>query len=248
MISPLSGKRVLVTRARGQAATFSRLVEKRGGVSVEIPLIAFKPRLHALNTIDISQYEWVVFTSSNGVRYFFQEASLPRNIKVAAVGSKTAKALKQHHVTIDLLPEDYTAEGLISALSQSVEAGESVLLPRGNLSRKVLPKQLMKLGLTVKDLTIYDTVIPYDSEKELTDLITNKKIDVITFTSSSTVHHFVELLKVNDLKESLKGITIAVIGPITDNTLQSYGLKADVVPKEYTIEGLLQSLEHYFLE
>ncbi|WP_270179477.1 uroporphyrinogen-III synthase [Alkalihalobacillus sp. CinArs1] len=246
MISPLSGKRVLVTRARGQAATFSRLVEKHGGVSVEIPLIAFKPRLHALQTLNVSGYEWVVFTSSNGVRFFFQEATLPAKSKVAAVGSKTAKELKKHHVAIDLLPEDYTAEGLISALSREGKPEETILLPRGNLSRKVLPQQLEKLGFNVTDLTIYETVVPEESQAPLVEAISKREVDVITFTSSSTVHHFVELLQTKDLQESLKGITIGVIGPITDKTLRSYGLKADVVPDEYTIEGLLQSLEHYF--
>lgn len=246
MSSLLSGKRVLVTRAREQAATFSRLIEERGGLSVEIPLIAFEPRTEVLKNIEIEEFGWVVFTSSNGVRFFFEETSLPSSIKVAAVGSKTARELKHHNVTIDLLPDDYTAEGLASALSENVDRGQSLLLPRGNLSRKILPEKLTEMGFTVRDLTIYDTIIPYDSGRALRELVNKKDIDVITFTSSSTVHHFVELLKVEDLKTTLNGVTIGVIGPITEKTLLSYGLKPDVVPEKYTIEGLLKSLEHYF--
>ncbi|WP_347549401.1 uroporphyrinogen-III synthase [Pseudalkalibacillus hwajinpoensis] len=246
MITPLSGKRVLVTRAREQAAAFTKLIEERGGLSIEIPLISFEPRPHILDTIELNQYSWILFTSANGVRFFFEEAFLPNNVKVGAVGSKTARALNDHGVQINLLPRDFVGEGLVAALSRNALLDEKILLPRGNLGRKELPRQLMKLGYDVTDLPLYDTVIPYDSGSELKKVIQNRAVDVITFTSSSTVHHFAHLLEAENLKDQIKGIAIVVIGPITEKTLQSYSIKAHVVPDKYTIEGMLESLEKYF--
>ena len=246
MKSPLSGKRVLVTRAREQAGTFTKLIEERGGLSVEIPLISFDPRNELLETVLLEQFSWVLFTSANGVRFFFQQTVLPPHVKVGAVGSKTAKALKKHGVQIDLLPQDFMAEGLVESISHYANPGEKILLPRGNLGREELPGQLSDLGFDVTDLPIYETVIPKDSGAALKKVMKDHAVDVITFTSSSTVHHFIQLLQAENLKDELKGITIVVIGPITERTLTSYKIEPQVIPEQYTIEGMLESLERYF--
>jgi uroporphyrinogen-III synthase len=246
MSSPLSGKRVMVTRAREQAATFTKLIEEREGISIEIPLISFQPRNQLLNSIELSEYSWLLFTSANGVRFFLKQANIPKGIKVGAVGSKTAQALKRYGIQIDLMPNDFVAEGLVAALAKQAEPNEKILLPRGNLGRAVLPGQLSKLGYDVTDLPIYDTVIPFESKVALKKIVDNKDCDVITFTSSSTVHHFVQLLDADNLKDQLIGITIVVIGPITEKTLRSYGIVPQVVPDQYTIEGMLESLERFF--
>ena len=244
MTSPLSGKRVLVTRAREQAATFTKLIEEREGISIEIPLISFEPR--KLNSLQLSEFSWILFTSANGVRFFLKQVTVPKDLKIAAVGSKTAKALKRHGIQIDLMPDDFVAEGLISALAKHAKPDEKILLPRGNLGRALLPGQLSELGYDVTDLPIYDTVIPFDSKAALIEVVENRTCDVITFTSSSTVHHFVQLLGANHLKDQLKGITIVVIGPITEKTLRSYGIVPQIVPEQYTIEGMLESMEDFF--
>ncbi len=246
MISPLSGKRVLVTRAREQATSFTKLIEEKEGISIEIPLISFESRNQLLNSITLSEYSWIVFTSANGVRFFLKQAKVPKGVKVAAVGSKTAKALKRYGIEINLMPKDFIAEGLVAALSRKADPNEKILLPRGNLGRAVLPGQLRDLGFHVTDLPIYDTVIPYESRAALKKVIEERECDVITFTSSSTVHHFNQLLQAENLKDKLKGITIVVIGPITEKTLLSYGIVPQVVPDQYTIEGMLDSLERFF--
>ncbi|WP_226656486.1 uroporphyrinogen-III synthase [Pseudalkalibacillus hwajinpoensis] len=246
MSSPLSGKRVMVTRAREQAATFTKLIEEREGISIEIPLISFEPRKQLLHSLRLSEYSWVLFTSANGVRFFLNQVKLPKGVKIGAVGSKTAKALKRYGIQIDLMPDDFVAEGLVAALAKQATPDEKILLPRGNLGRAVLPGQLSELGYEVTDLPIYDTVIPFESKAALIEVVENRACDVITFTSSSTVHHFVQLLGANNLKDQLKGITIVVIGPITEKTLRSYGIVPQVVPEQYTIEGMLESLEDFF--
>ncbi|MDQ0481409.1 uroporphyrinogen-III synthase [Guptibacillus hwajinpoensis] len=246
MMSPLSGKRVLVTRAREQAAAFTKLINERGGLSVEIPLISFEPRNDILKSIEVEKYHWILFTSANGVRFFFQHSTLPKNSKVGAVGTKTAKVLEKYGVQIDLLPEDFIAEGLVAAMSRYTFTGEKILLPRGNLGRDELPEQLSELGYDVTDLPIYNTVIPQGSGEALEKVADEQALDVITFTSSSTVHHFMQLLEAKNLKDRFKGITIVVIGPITAETLLSYGFHPHVVPEKYTIEGMLESLEQYF--
>ena len=213
---------------------------------MEIPLISFDPRNELLETVQLEQFSWVLFTSANGVRFFFQQTDLPAHVKVGAVGSKTAKALQKHGVQIDLLPQDFIAEGLVESMSHYANPGEKILLPRGNLGREELPGQLSDLGFDVTDLPIYETVIPKDSGAALQKIIKDRGIDVITFTSSSTVHHFAQLLEAGNLKDQLKGITIAVIGPITGKTLTSYKIEPQVVPNQYTIEGMLESLERYF--
>ncbi|MFM1652327.1 uroporphyrinogen-III C-methyltransferase [Brevibacillus sp. B_LB10_24] len=249
---PLFGKRVLVTRARSQASELSEKIVELGGEAYEFPLIKMvppkesRPLDEALS--NLGSYDWVMFTSVNGVSFFFQRMrELGIDIrtlsgKVAAVGPKTAEALRERGLTVAVLPGDFTAEGLLESLEGQLNPGEKVLLPRADIARKTLPRELRKLGLEVTEADTYDTVIDAENAAEMAQLLEKKAIQLITFASSSTVKNFVKAMAGHDLTRLLEGVQIACIGPITAGTAKDLGLPVHVVAKEYTIQGLLDAV------
>ncbi|WP_332689549.1 uroporphyrinogen-III synthase [Halalkalibacter lacteus] len=249
---PLAGKTILVTRAKEQANDLSQLIKEQGGNAVEVPLIAFESSFSKEIGQAIRQlkdYEWLLFTSANGVRFFIDHyKTVQRNegfpaIKIAVVGTKTEEALKSYHLRADLLPKDFVAEGLIEALSPKVKKGDRVLVARGNLGRVELIQELTQLGALVEDLPVYETIHPKTATKELEAVLNNKvKIDYVTFTSSSQVHHFMNVLL--DLGKELSevGAKIACIGPIAARTARNYGLRVEIIPHTYTIEHLVEQI------
>lgn len=249
---PLFGKRVLVTRARSQASELSEQINELGGEAYEFPLIKMvEPQ--ALPQLDtelkqLSSYDWVMFTSPNGVQFFFKRLrELKIDIrtltgKIAAVGPKTASMLEERGLTVDVLPGEFLAEGLVESLKSELQPGSKVLLPRADIARETLPRELRTLGMEVTEVDTYDTVIDAQNIGETVSLLEEKAIHIITFTSSSTVKNFVEALKEYDLNELLQGVKIACIGPITADTAKRAGLQVDIMASEYTIEGLVNSL------
>jgi uroporphyrinogen-III synthase len=250
---PLFGKKVLITRSKQQAASFSNKVHRLGGTPVEIPLISIQeplnrePLVHAISRLN--KFDWIVFTSTNGVKFFLQalkeakmDLELLKNKQIAVVGRKTLQVLEEANIKVDLIPNEFVAEALIDELKQRLSGGENILLPRGNLARDLLLNELEKIGSSVLDITVYETVL-YDAHKqELYELIKNNQIDVITYTSSSTVHHFVELLEGTDWRNHIAPVILAAIGPITAETLEQYHLTPTVIAERYTIDGLLDSI------
>lgn len=254
---PLQGKRILVTRARGQAGPFSREMIARGATPIEIPVLDFRRldgRMDLRRVLDgLPGFQWVIFTSANGVRFFFQalrveQREFPQETKVAVVGQKTLRVLREYGVDADVVPDEYVAERLVEQLQTQVEPGEAVLMPRGNLARKMLAEALTALGAEVTDLIIYDTVINDESKQELNNLICEQNLDVITFTSSSTVQFFTELLEGIDWRRFIENVKIACIGPITAKTAEECGISADIMAEEYSTSGLLNAIEHFFRE
>ncbi|MET3507126.1 uroporphyrinogen-III synthase [Halalkalibacter oceani] len=249
---PLAGKRILVTRAKEQAEALSALIRRHGGTAIEVPLIAFQaPADGARSEAVLKQldsYKWLVFTSANGVRFFFERLrelrltgqSLPVNI--AAVGSKTEAALSRYGLRADLIPESFVAEGLLEALSPKVERGDRLLLARGNLGRSLLPNELTKLGVQVEELIVYETVCPPSAKAELRAALEHTTLDYVTFTSSSTVSHYAELLKELEAEGVTASAKIACIGPIAARTARHYRLSVDLMPAKYTIEALVEQL------
>jgi len=251
--SVIQGKRILVTRAKEQAASFSEKISELGGIPIEIPLIKIQPpkNLEQIEQAlaDINRYDWLVFTSVNGVQYFFhflekyniclQKGKQP---KIAVVGKKTLQALEQRGITVDLIPEQFVAENLLEKLREKVTAGDSVLLARGNLARSLLPEKLREMGVHVNDLIIYETVLNYEKQAELKQLLKSRSLDIITFTSSSTVTNFVELLEGTGWRDWLDHTQIVCIGPITEKTALEAGMNVDIVAKEYTIAGIIEAI------
>ncbi len=249
---PLFGKRVLVTRARSQASELSERIAELGGEAFEFPLVRMVPPRDAepLDAAirDLGRFDWVMFTSVNGVTFFFQRMRelgvdvRTMRARLAAVGPKTAEALAAKGLTVDVLPGDFRAEGLLDALKGELKPGESVLLPRADIARETLPRELRALGLDVTEVDTYDTVIDAGNADEAIRLLSEKAIHIITFTSSSTVKNFVQALEGHDLSALLAGVKIVCIGPITADTARRLGLDVHVVAADSTIDGMVDAL------
>lgn len=252
---PLFGQRILVTRAREQASVLSEKLEKLGAEAWEYPVIAIKePKdLAALDNAigQAGTYDWIIFTSVNGVNMFFsrlrqnrQDIRTLANAKLCAIGPKTREALENRGLLVHMMPEEFRAEAIIDALQDKVKPGERVLLPRADLARPVLVEALKQMGLTVDEVVAYQTVMASDDNTLLLEKMRAGEIHVVTFTSSSTVKNFVALLQ-ND-RSLLDKCLVACIGPVTAQTAAKLNIKVDIIAKEYTIDGLVQAIVQYF--
>ncbi len=255
---PLFGKRVLITRGREQSRKMAERVLSQGGKPILFPTIQIKPP-NDLSDLDqafstIKDYDWVVFTSVNGVegffRRFFSNGHDIRDLagpKFGAIGPVTAQAIRKHGIRVDLLAEQFVAEGVLDALNETDVKGKKFLIPRAEKAREILPDGIVKMGGHVKLVTVYRTDLPDNSAvSEIKGLLENGQIDVITFTSSSTVSHFMELMGKENGKKLLNGIVIASIGPVTSQTVREFGLRPTLEAAEYTIDGLMKVIESHF--
>ncbi|MDE2060517.1 MAG: uroporphyrinogen-III C-methyltransferase [candidate division NC10 bacterium] len=254
---PLFGKRILVTRTREQAGRFAELLEGQGAEVVEVPLIeivppkSWKPMDQAIERLEA--YGWVIFTSVNGVDAFFrrlrehrQDARRLGAARICAIGSATADTLERHNIIPDIVPAEFRAEGVIEALTPYDLQGAKILLPRAEVARDLLPIELERRGATVEVVPVYRTVRSPTARDLLKPLLQDRKIDLVTFTSSSTVTNFVEALAQEDLKTICEGVRVACIGPITKETAERFGLTVDIMPQQYTIPTFAAAIADYF--
>lgn len=250
---PLQGRRVLVTRAAPQAPEFARQLEALGAEPVQIPTIEIRPVVDSpqirLAIERLPQTELVVFTSANAVKIFcdFLDAAGhgPARLavsKLCAIGSETARALERRGLQPALVAGEYTAEGLVDALTGWDLAGARVLVPRAAVGRDVLPELLERRGAQVQLLTVYETVMPAGAAAALAELFSAEGVDVITFTSSSTVQNFASAFPGRDLRQVVRGARVACMGPVTANTAGELGLPADIVAREFTTRGLAAAI------
>lgn len=255
---PLTGKVVVVTRPRAQAQAFAGLLEAAGARVLLVPTIAIEPPAswelldRALERLD--DYRWAVFTSVNGVemtRRRLEEkgrgADALRGRRLAAIGPATAEALRAMGLETEVVPEEYVAEALAERLCALIRPGERVLLARAAEARDVLVTLLEAAGARVDEVPAYRTR-PERAEDagELRGALGAGRVDVVTFTSSSTVRHFAELFPGEDLPGLLRGVAVACIGPVTRATALALGLETRIVPREYTIPALAQAIaDHY---
>jgi uroporphyrinogen-III synthase len=249
---PLLGKRILVTRGKDQASDFSDKIKEYGGTPIEVPLISFKlssnhGEIHDKIT-KIDTYDWLIFTSKNGVDFFFE--ALPHHLthlpKVAVVGTKTNEALIKKGYKADVIPSEFVGEGLTATLKPLIKNGDRLLLARGNLSRSHIPDELRKFGGIVDDLVIYDNHENVSEKDRLLELLSKQQIDVITFTSPSTVNNFIKLVDGQPWREWMEEIDIACIGPVTKEALAQVDLMVNVCPTEYTTAKMLLELVRYY--
>lgn len=254
---PLFGKTIVVTRAREQASALTKRLEDKGAKVIEVPAIKIMPAndYAPLDTAasHISNYKWLIFTSTNGVEYFFKrlmtagkDTRALAGLKIAAIGSATAEALKARGIVADIVPSAYKAEDLAEALSKDIENGDKVLIARAEKAREVLPETLRKQGAVVDVVTAYKTVADCENKEELIKALESGEVSIITFTSSSTVTNLLNVL--GDKKELLQKAALAVIGPVTAATLQKNGFNPVVCADEYTIDGLVQAVEKFYKE
>ncbi|MDH4226753.1 MAG: uroporphyrinogen-III C-methyltransferase [Deltaproteobacteria bacterium] len=255
---PLFGRRVLVTRAAEQASDFSNTLEGYGAIPVPFPAIkTVAPKnTRPLDTAirRLSSYNWAIFTSVNGVKYFFErlyalglDLRELKGVKICSIGPATAEAIKERGIKIDLVPKEFKAEGVLKALGKKSISGKRFVLPRAEVAREVLPDEIRRLGGTIDVVTVYTTVKPKKETAELKKTLLKAPVDVVTFTSSSTVTNFCSLFKTKaELKRALGKAKIACIGPITAKTAKDNGLKTDIMPKDYTTAGLASAMAAYF--
>jgi uroporphyrinogen III methyltransferase/synthase len=253
---PLFGKKVLVTRTRQQASKLSEKIEELGGEAIEFPTIEiiendkYDDMDRAIN--EIGKYRWIIFTSANGVKFFFKrlrelgsDVRALYNAMLCAIGPATAKALEDMGLRVDYVPKEYRAEAIVDSIKDKVQQGDKVLLPRADIARKVLVEELEELGAEVDNIPVYKTLIPDYDREELIRLIKENKIDVITFTSSSTVRNFYRVLGEENI-DLINEIIVAAIGPITGQTARELGIKVDIIAREYNIPGLVNGILEYF--
>ena len=239
---PLSGLRVMVTRADRQSRGFRDALVELGATVVACPVIEIEPITvdpALLNRLD--RYDWLVLTSANGVDRLFEllaesNSAVPTHIKVAAIGPETAARVRSHGVEPTLVPDRFVAEDLADALVDQVEPGSHVLLARAAGSRDVLPDRLRAHRALVEVVETYRTVAPPGLPARLAEAL--PKVDLITFTSSSTVRHFVEAAG----KSLPSGTRVAAIGPVTAGTARALGLPVAIIAQEYTTRGLVEAI------
>ncbi|MBI5183952.1 MAG: uroporphyrinogen-III C-methyltransferase [Nitrospinae bacterium] len=255
---PLLGKKIIVTRAQAQASDFSTLLEGYGAIPIEFPTIETIPPEswdgfdNAIEGLD--GYDWIIFTSVNGVRSFLKRLPLKnkdirdlKGIRICTIGPKTAKEIERLGIGIDFVPPEYRAETIVEGLKERGIKGKRALLPRAAEARDLLPIELREMGVELEVVEAYRTVKPLEKTNEIRRALKEGEIDVITFTSSSTVSNFVEMFGKEDFPKLINGVVIASIGPVTAKRGEEFGLISDIIPKEYTIEALAEAINEYFI-
>jgi len=255
---PLFGKTIVVTRARRQASDLVRQLNELGAECIECPTIEIvppdenQPMKQAIE--NLSTYDWLVFTSVNGVLHFFnqlfemgKDVRALGHLKLCTIGPVTAQQLMDYGLKTDILPKTYRAESVVQAFEKTNMRDKRVLLPRAKEARTVLPHALREMGAIVDEITAYKTIAVKGHDKEIVSRIHHADIHMVTFTSSSTVNNFCNIFP-DSINNYLfkKQVCIASIGPITSETAQKNGLKVSVEAEEYTIPGLVKAIINYW--
>ncbi len=255
---PLIGRVIAVTRAREQAGRFAALLEGAGARVLLVPTIYIGPPdswapLDA--ALSAEPYHWALFTSVNGVemvrrrlQHMGRGAEALASCRIAAIGPATAEALRASGLTPEVVPEEHVAEALADQLRGLIRPGQRVLLPRAAETRDVLVKELRAMGAVVDEVAAYRTRAVEEAASILRDALSRGLVDVVTFTSSSTVKNFTALFRPDELAPLMAGVSIACIGPITAATARELGLDPRIMPPEYTIPALARAIAAHFEE
>lgn len=258
---PLFGKRILVTRAQEQAAAMVDRLFELGAEPIEAPTIRIEPPedYAPLDTAcaNLSSFDWVILTSVNGVDAFLRrlldggrDVRSLHGVRIAAIGPATAAQLGQNGLRVDLMPDEHRAEALFDALQRADSlAGKRMLLPRADLAREVLTASLEQAGADVTEVTAYRTVLASaerDHAPDVYRMLLDQEIDVVTFTSASTVRNFVKILGSGPAADLLRTTLVAAIGPITAEAAGQLGIDTDIMPSTYTIPALVDAIADHF--
>jgi len=241
---PLFGQRIVVTRDRRQAAELAEPLEELGAEVLLLPVIEIQPPADPQPLeramLQLHAYDWIIFTSVNGVRSFVNSLGDIRSLraKVCAIGPATQAALEALHIKVDRMPTEYVAESLLEALADDDLTGKRILLPRAAVARDLVPVELTRRGAKVDVVEAYRTAVPQDAASRTREVLARNP-NWITFTSSSTVKNFVALAGA----ESLAGVKIASIGPITSATARELGLVVHAEANPHTIPGLVDVIQ-----
>ena len=259
---PLSGRTIVITRALDQAHEFAAELEGYGAEVLLCPTIEIR-ELDNYERLDeaidhLYGYDWLIFTSVNGVEYFSRRLKVTGHnpteldeLKVCAIGEATAEKLRDLHVHVDVIPDEFKAEGVFTALERFVGGREglehlNILIPRASVARDYLPRSLEEAGARVDVISAYRTSLPKNADRGHFAALLAGGADCIAFTSSSTVSNLGLLFDTQDLSKALSGVVVACIGDITANTAAEYGLHVAIQPKEFTIPALSAAIAHHF--
>lgn len=260
---PLSGRTIMITRARAQATEFAAELERYGARVVSCPTIEIvEPESYALLDEAIENlygYDWLIFTSVNGVEHFMRRLKLLGHdvseldeLRVCAIGRATADRLRDAHVHVDVVPEQFIAEGVFAALVAFVGGRAGLynlnfLIPRAAVARDYLPQALEEAGARVDVVPAYRTVPPQNTDRaRIEALLVGGAVDCLTFTSSSTVTNFAQLFDATDLSELLDGVAVACISDITAQAAATYNLRTHIHPTEFTTSALARAIADYY--
>jgi uroporphyrinogen III methyltransferase/synthase len=252
---PLFGRRIVITRPRAQAAEFAEQLEEWGAEVIPFPTIETVATANCAQLDDAicraGEFDWVVFTSANGVRVFFERLQAIgadvrdwHRARLAAIGPQTAKAMQRYCLRVETIPEEFRAEAVVTELVRAGVAGKRVLLPRAAAARDVLPVQLRAHGAVVEEVATYTTTLPPVAD-DLRALLLGGGADLITFTSSSTVQNFVAIFK-GEIEPVLAHAAVGCIGPVTADTARSYGMHVAIQPRAYTIPAFVEAIVDYY--
>jgi len=257
---PLFGKRILITRPREQIDEIMSLLTDMGAFCIPFSTISIVPPdkwdLCDSAIANIKNYNWIIFTSKNGVKFFFSRFHELGNdirdlkgIKIGAIGPKTAQALKDMYININFVPKEYRAEGIVSYISNIEIKGKRFLLPRAEKARDYLPTKLEQMGAEVDIVPVYKNVLPNihgDYIEYVKKMFLNKDIHIAVFTSPSTFQNFLKLMNIDEdiekIRDFLNGTKIACIGPVTGNVIEKTGLSINIMPERYTVSNLVDSI------
>ena len=253
-MQPLFGKGVLVTRPRAQAPALSNLLAAHGAEPIECPTLeicppeSWRPVDEAID--QLSTYDWVIFTSVNGVQSFMQRVRFRQkdsrsfaNAKLCCIGPRTAEEASHWGLVADLIPKEFQAEGILEGLGKSDIKGKRILIPRATVAREILPEQLAEMGADVRVVHGYQAVPPEAEREPIFDRFHNRDIQYLTFTSSSTVKNFCQLFGNHQAVRTLiQDAVVACIGPITAQTVRDVGLPVDIVAQENTVPALVDAI------
>ena len=254
---PLMGKRVVITRSREQAGDLVKLLSEFGADCLECPAIKvvppddFEPLDAAIE--NIAEYDWLIFTSVNGVAFFFDRLFNHHNldvrglgdIKTAVIGPVTRERLLDFGIRSDIMPESYRAESVVKAFEGQELKGKKILLPRAKEARPILPVELTAMGAAVNEVTAYATIEDRSGAELLIKNLRDGKVDIVTFTSSSTVKNFYAMLPEDEIDSLMHGVLTACIGPITAETAKEFGFDVNIVAESFTIKGLCEAILKY---
>lgn len=264
MDQPLTGRTVVVTRAASQAAELTDILESYGANVFVCPTIEIREP-DSYERLDealdhLYGYDWLIFTSANGVDFFLKRLS-ERGLKVAdldeikvcAIGQRTAEKLHDAHTHVDIVPSQSTAEGVFTTLSEFVGGKEhlrglNILLPRAAVGRDVLPKALEEAGARVDIVPAYKTVVPENLDRGRLRAMLAGSGDCIAFTSPSTIKNLAKLFDTHDLGNALPGVVIACIGPVTAAAAVEYGLRVDIQPEQQTVKDLAEAIARHYCQ
>ncbi|MDD5475244.1 MAG: uroporphyrinogen-III C-methyltransferase [Syntrophales bacterium] len=249
---PLFGKGIVITRPEGQAREFAGMLREKGARVTIFPVISIVPNENP-DRLDeaiaaISTYQWIIFTSANSVRFFFERLRFLgkdlrelKGLRVATIGPATAAAIEAMGIRVDIVPDEYISEGVVKAFEGVNLKGAKILLPRAETARDVIPGELASRGASVDVITVYRTEGSGRDGSELTSLMNEGRVDVLTFTSPSTVKHCIEII--GGIEQIPSSVAIACIGPVTEAAARKAGLRVDIMQGPYDMKGFVSAIE-----